>query len=268
MHLNVTSSKVVLEPGQVLDDAEGVHILLARREGVTRKAIAAISSSIPARSSSWPTRHRRPGHRHDLDRPARSRLGDIQEKGVRVISREMTLTLFTSVGRVASRLRRRRSGSGSPRRARRRRGGSAPENADTSIIRVDLGSWWKLAHRRSTTGTRIPERCGAARLERSGRSRRLECAKRGGSHRDHAPSPRPGRRDRADRFGGMLYHSWCITRRADVVAAYRLEGAGAHVQRQRRRGDCLRSYCASIAASKCRPAVGAATPGTEAYTVW
>ena len=29
MHLNVTSSKVVLEPGQVLtlDDAEGVHIL-------------------------------------------------------------------------------------------------------------------------------------------------------------------------------------------------------------------------------------------------
>ena len=54
-----------------------------------------------------------------------------------------------------------------------------------------------------------------------------------------------------------------------VVDPHRLEGAGADMQRDARRGDAASASAAISSGVKCRPAVGAATePSCLANSVW
>jgi hypothetical protein len=68
---------------------------------------------------------------------------------------------------------------------------------------------------------------------------------------------------------GTSYHSLCMRCSAMVLGLHRLEGAGAHVQRDAGALHAARFQARRARSSKCRAAVGAATaPGFLANTVW
>ena len=104
---------------------------------------------------------------------------------------------------------------------------------------------------------------------RAAQRRRLERAQAGRADRDDAAAAR-ARALRSPRPSpaATSNHSLCIACSARSLAAHRLERAGADVQRDARRARRrARASARAAAASKCSPAVGAATaPGRAANT--